>query len=82
MKIAYEILNDFISDLLPKDIIYILKEKIETKKTYEFILVIEDKIEMNLRETILGIIKSLQDSMNLNLSIQEKKVEIEVEFYE
>lgn len=82
MKIAYEILNDFISDLLPKDIIYILKEKIETKKTYEFILVIEDKIEMNLRETILGIIKSLQDSMNLNLSNQEKKVEIEVEFYE
>ncbi len=82
MKIVYEILNDFISDLLPKDIIYILKEKIETKKTYEFILVIEDKIEMNLRETILGIIKSLQDSMNLNLSIQEKKVEIEVEFYE
>ncbi|AHB36178.1 hypothetical protein [Spiroplasma apis] len=82
MKIVYEILNDFISDLLPTDIIYILKEKIETKKTYEFILVIEDKIEMNLRETILGIIKSLQDSMNLNLSIQEKKVEIEVEFYE
>ncbi|WP_338985473.1 hypothetical protein [Spiroplasma endosymbiont of Diplazon laetatorius] len=72
-----------LGEIIPKEIKYAFKEKIETDQTYEFILVIEEKdSEIFRSKKSENLIDSITNICNSEISNFSKKIVIDLEVLE
>ncbi|WP_342275666.1 hypothetical protein [Spiroplasma endosymbiont of Cantharis lateralis] len=83
MQDVFKTFERILKDIIPKDILYVLKQKYETDKTYEFILVIEEKNEDFFKnKKNEGFIEAITNLCNSEVSIFSKKIIIDLEVFE
>ncbi|WP_339034697.1 hypothetical protein [Spiroplasma endosymbiont of Cantharis rufa] len=83
MQDVFKTFEGILKDIIPKDILYVLKQKYETNKTYEFILVIEEKNKDFFKnKKNEGFIETITNLCNSEVSIFSKKIIIDLEVLE
>ncbi|ALD66203.1 hypothetical protein [Spiroplasma cantharicola] len=72
-----------LKDIIPSDVLYVLKQKYETDQTYEFILVIQEKDqELFKNKKNEGFLEAITNICNSEISIFSKKIIIDLEVLE